>query len=617
MTNEEEKPISSGHKVRPPIKKKIVYIEIDDEITTIFDCVKNLPNKKIYLVVPKRAALFHSIVNLKIINKKLVDIDKELFIVTKDTVGLKLAAQAEIKSFDSLDADLIGTQTQKTKTNVHEPMVALSNEKLDDDPKRRRLKKLSIIEIVKKTRDNASSKFDLLTNITKITEKIGKQNDRKLVFVTPSKRAFSTLIIASIGLFTLIAYFALPGALIELTTSPNTLQRSVNITLADKTRNPRLFSTSPGNIIETYKVEETINKTIQYSSTGHLFEGSNSSGEITIINKSNHNWPLVKDTRFQTEDGLVFRIKTDAIIPASREIPKIRENRSAYADSVPGELAVSVVADIEDAYGQVIGDKGNIGPSHFFVPGLSKESQNLLYGESKFNFTGGESISSPRVVKEDISASKEKLLEVMKSDAVSALRDKIEMDNSLKNTNLKLMEDSFVLTFSEPKYTVAPDLIDKELQEFDVSGEVKVTGIAYNFNEVMNILRQDLQTHKSPDKRLVYIYDQSFAYDIADIDKQTGIIKITASIKGIEEFDINPDSETGQRLIKKIKEHVIGKSKKEAADYIQNLPEINKVNISTWPSWAPNLPAVPENIKIEVIQGEAINVSSENTESNN
>lgn len=595
--------------------KKIVYIEIDDEVTAIFDRIKNLPNKKIYLMVPRRAALFLSSINLKILKKKIADAGKEFFIITKDPVGAKIASKIEIPCFDSLEADLIETKMPQIKTNQQEPLVALSNETSNDDPKRRRMRKMSIIEIVKNTRDTAGGKFALISNIGKITPPwFAKQSDKKLVFIAPSKRAFSTLMVASIVLFMLIAYFALPGATIVLTTSPSTIQRSVNITLADRAKNPGVFRANSGNVLDTYKIEETIYKTIPYTSTGHVFEGSNSSGEITIVNKSNKNWPLVKETRFQTEDGLVFRIKEDVIAPSSKEVSKTREDGTVYTDTVPGETVARVVADIEDAYGQVIGTRGNISPTTFTVPGLSKESQNLLYGESKFAFTGGQSISSPLITKDDIESSKEKLLEVMKAEAITALRDKVERDNAIKNTNLKLMDDSFVLTFSEPKYTLSPDLIGKELPEFEISGEITVTGIAYNFNEVMNILRQDLQSHKSPEKRLVYIYDQSFSYDLADIDAKTGVIKITASIKGIEEFDINPESESGQRLTKKIKEHILGKSKKEASDYIQNLPEINKVTIKTWPSWAPTLPKVPENIKIEVIQGEPVEEEVSETE---
>jgi len=600
----------TGRKLRKSPKKKVVYIELDDEITTIFDSVRRLPNKHIYIMAPRRASLFHSIVNLKILKKKFEDHDKVLHIVTKDPVGLKLAKQAGITSFEKLDADLITTHI-KSKKSGSEPIAAVSNEKFDDDPKRRKSRKMSIIEVVKKTRDGAQNKFGIMTNLEKIKNKMQSQPDTRVVLVTPNKRAFSTLVIASVGLFILIAYFALPGATIELTTSPNILQRSINITLADAKRNARALKNSSSNMVATYPISVSVDTEISYTSTGQNFEGSNASGEITIINKSDHSWPLVKKTRFQTEEGLVFRIKEDVTVPASREVEKTREDGTTYTDTVPGELQTRVVADTEDAFGIVIGKRGNIEPTNFIVPGLSKSSQNLLYAESSEAFTGGQTSSSPRVVAEDIEAAKEKLVEELKSTALDALHDQVEKDNQEKNTNLKLMEDSFVLDFEEPTFNIPSDVIGQELQEFNISGSIDVTGVAYNFNEIMNMLREDLQLHKSPEKRLVYIYDQSFGYDIVDIDEQSDTVKITASIKGIEEFDIDPKSEHGRRLAKKIKEHIVGKNKKEAASYIQNLPEINKVSIKTWPGWAPNLPAVPENIEIKVIQGEAVEIENE------
>ena len=53
-------------------------------------------------------------------------------------------------------------------------------------------------------------------------------------------------------------------------------------------------------------------------------------------------------------------------------------------------------------------------------------------------------------------------------------------------------------------------------------------------------------------------------------------------------------------MIKKITESIVGKDIQEARDFIQNLPEIERVEINTWPAWAPTLPSVPDNIKVEI-----------------
>ena len=59
-----EKKADDETKVVPP--KKVVYAEIDDEVTTLYDKVKQTNTKGIYIVVPKRAILFQSLVNLQI-----------------------------------------------------------------------------------------------------------------------------------------------------------------------------------------------------------------------------------------------------------------------------------------------------------------------------------------------------------------------------------------------------------------------------------------------------------------------------------------------------------------------------------------------------------------------
>ena len=54
------------------------------------------------------------------------------------------------------------------------------------------------------------------------------------------------------------------------------------------------------------------------------------------------------------------------------------------------------------------------------------------------------------------------------------------------------------------------------------------------------------------------------------------------------------------RLLEKIKEHIAGKNIEEAKLYIQNLPEINKVEIDIWPVWSPTIPSIPDNIEFEI-----------------
>ena len=143
-------------------------------------------------------------------------------------------------------------------------------------------------------------------------------------------------------------------------------------------------------------------------------------------------------------------------------------------------------------------------------------------------------------------------------------------------------------------------LIEAVQDQFEVTGRLTVYGVAYNQDEFLDVMGEELRKRKSPDKALLRLDTEAITYEIFEVDESPGQIKLTATIKGIEAYDLNPEDENGARLIKKIKEHIAGKPTKDAEDYVQNLSEINKVTISSWPVWAPTIPSVFENIEVKL-----------------
>jgi len=76
--------------------KDTIYVDIDDEITGIIDKVKNSKGKVIAVVLPKRATVFQSVVNMKLL-KRAVDGDKKnLVLITSEAGLLPLAGAAGI-----------------------------------------------------------------------------------------------------------------------------------------------------------------------------------------------------------------------------------------------------------------------------------------------------------------------------------------------------------------------------------------------------------------------------------------------------------------------------------------------------------------------------------------
>lgn len=575
--------------------KKVLYLEIDDEITTIYDRLKHLKVKNIYIVVPKRALIFQSIVNLKILKRTAEELEKNIFIITNDPNGIHLSKKIGLIVYDKLEGhehpSLVSGKFLEDQDIT--PLKASINTLDDELPTKRTEKKLSIGELVQRHKE----KFPFFTRRppapkSKSSAEKKKEDKGKLVLVAPNRQALISLIIVSMIILLAIVYIALPGATITLTPEAKILPATVNVTLADIELNRAELDTNPFHIIPSYTTTKTIKKVLTYQATGAEFKGKNANGIVTVYNTSDHNWTLVEKTRFQTNDGLVFRSQRQVSVPAAR-------------NGQPGTLDVAVIADEKDVYKKIAGDRGNIpAATKFFLPALSEENQKLLYAENKQPFTGGVTDFTRLISKEDLEAAKAKMIQALQDSAQAELEASVRERNESQKTNLVLLTGYNALRTSEPKVTLPPNLENQKLDSFEVQGEMTAVGTAYSKDDLMGILKTELKLKKSPEKRLAYIDENSLTYRIMETDESTKRIKITATIKGLEEYEVSPDKENGRRLIEKIKEHVLNKDRKEAELYIQNLPEIDKVHIQIWPAWAPTLPGLVDNIKIEVKRSE-------------
>ncbi len=78
------------------MNKDVIYIEPEDDITDIITKIENSKEKIVALVPPKKAGVFRSIVNIKLIAKVGFTADKTIVLVTTDPSITKLAAATKI-----------------------------------------------------------------------------------------------------------------------------------------------------------------------------------------------------------------------------------------------------------------------------------------------------------------------------------------------------------------------------------------------------------------------------------------------------------------------------------------------------------------------------------------
>jgi len=79
------------------------YIDIDEEITSVVEKIKNSQYKEVVIVVPKGALLIQSIINLMVLKKEADDLNLQLMIVTQDKLGKFLVEKAGILVQQKMD----------------------------------------------------------------------------------------------------------------------------------------------------------------------------------------------------------------------------------------------------------------------------------------------------------------------------------------------------------------------------------------------------------------------------------------------------------------------------------------------------------------------------------
>ncbi len=564
--------------------KKVIYIEIDEEITSIYDRVKRVKQKDVYLVVPKKSILFQSVVNLKILNSKLKSDGKKLIIITSDRMGRHLAEQVGIPVHKQIEVKEIKAPAEDSPQMRIEPIQARRNVILKDQPQRSKEKKITIGELIKQFRAQSKKK-----------KKDGADSMSSFGLGRPNRKLLVTILVISVGLFALISYIAFPGATVYIRPRFDNITHTVNVTLADKRENQNLLSQNKPHIIASEEVVTITKQTKVFNTTSKVFDGVNATGRIKIINTSDEEWPLKEETRFQTKDGIVFRIKTGIIVPPSAE--------DEDGNIVFGEYFIDVEADPFDIYDNPIGDNGNLEPTKFIIPGLSKFNQKLIWGENLKPMTGGVTSYKKVVMEEDIEAAKKQIEDNLILMAREDLRSYIEDVNRLNRTNLVLLDDRRYLKTELQDLRISDDLEGSEKEKFEVFAKIKADGVAYDFNQLYSILKKELKTRTHPDMRIREdsINPDTITYEVIDEDEDLGQIKITATIQGIEEYVIEPDVEAGLRFSNKVKEKILGLDVEEAENYINNLTEVDAVLIKTWPIWISTIPRIPENVEFKLM----------------
>lgn len=328
-----------------------------------------------------------------------------------------------------------------------------------------------------------------------------------------------------------------------------------------------------------YKHELTI------STANSKYISNPSHGEIKIYNKKDKEYNIIKNTQFNTVDGLIFHAIDDFILPA-------------WTENNPSETIITVEANEYDNNWELIGIRWNIPfKTQMFITKLEESSiKKEIWAESIENFYWRDGEIIWTVTDNDIQQLKQKLI-----DQAYAKKIQIVSEN---------FQDTWwlILPFETTTTTRFNNIEIPQLSWDNVSTIKWTAYVTYNYIYVLwPDLYQIFMTYikeRQPENNIISRIDpntlqflkNSNTTNSDEIKKIWKSYAISTQINVIQTYDFEHDP---KQIFSEIKNNIAGMDVNNARNYIlSTYDEIGSVKISV-PLRYNSIPVIKSRIKIK------------------
>lgn len=309
-------------------------------------------------------------------------------------------------------------------------------------------------------------------------------------------------------------------------------------------------------------IELSTEKNVSIKATGEEKVTEKAKGKITIYNEyEEQDQRLLKETRFESSNGLIYRIPTSVVVPGLK--------RDEKGNIIPGKLEVEVVAD-------QVGDKYNIGAGKFTVPGFKDLPQyNSFYAVSNSSISGGFDGIRKVISETDRENAEKDLKNQIKTQLISDAKAKSN------ETDVVIADESMIT------YEILNDKVNGNDVVVSAKGTIKAMSI--NSNTLGNSLASVAISNFTTNENVV----------ISNIDE----IKIT--LKESEDSSSNANLEISgnvdfkwQNNYEAFKTSIAGVNKNDLNTIVEQFPGITSIRTEVRPIWSGSFPENIEKINI-------------------
>ena len=294
------------------MNKDVIYIEPEDDITDIITKIENSKEKIVALVPPKKAGVFRSVVNIKLISKVGTTSEKNIVLVTTDPSIIKLAAATRIPVTKNL-------QTPPAIPTVDTEVEEVSEEDLVEEPDE--IEEEEIKEAVAEDEEEAVEEEKKPAKKEKKAKKSAEKTGNPAIdWIKGHKKItiFSGIGIVVLIVFLVWAFGIAPAVTVTVGIKTDTNNFAENVTFVTNANDE---NAAEGKFYLQEKKIESVQE-IKFDATGKKNNGEKASGEVEIYAYFPLNvkasTQVAKGTAF-TISGLTFQATEDVVLSYNGE----------------------------------------------------------------------------------------------------------------------------------------------------------------------------------------------------------------------------------------------------------------------------------------------------------
>jgi hypothetical protein len=541
--------------------KDTVYLDVDDDITTLIDKVEGAKNKVVALVLPKRFATLQSIVNMRLLQRSAKTADKNVVLITSEQALLPLAGAAglhvakNLQSKPEIPPSPVDSPPDKPELPEDpDAEIDADTAKLDYHRSVGELAAVAILD------DAESIPLDDADEAEKAAEKKPKaKKDKKLQVPDFDKFRLRMALIALAGILLLVFLFLAmtvwPKATITMKTEATPLGVDFSLTTSDKV--PALDEAK--HIIPAALKTSDLNNSQQVQATGQQNNGQKAAGSVTVSNCSNSPVSIPAGTGI-TQGGLAY------ITQKSLSLDSGNFTSGGVCKSSGSHVGST------DIVAQIAGSKYNVSGATFSV-------------RSEVSGTGS------------ASGGTDNIQTILSQSDVDAAKNKIsDQDKNSFNDNFKkqLSDQGYyviepTLKAGDPAVNASP-AVGQPAGTATVSIKITYSALVVKKDDLKKVVTDELNKQIDQKKQKIGTDDvlKNLSVDVQSLSSPTvAVLSLSEDTTAVPIIDVAA-----------VKKQVAGQKVGDIKSILNGYPGVNDVSVKLSPFWVSKAPKKPGKIII-------------------